>query len=80
MSYHSENGQEFLGLRSRSNGCHQVIYDSALGQRILFDIKDPKANLRAIDEALREGVESRNVLAGLLKALNRRNIDFEYPS
>ena len=80
MAYHSENGQEFLGLRSRSNGCHQVIYDATLGQRILFDIKDPKANLQAIDEALREGVRSRNVLSGMLKALSRRNIDFEYPS
>jgi|TARA_B110000503_G_scaffold94820_1_gene142776 hypothetical protein len=51
-----------------------------LGQRILFDIKDSKANLQAIDEALREGVRSRNILYGLLKALNRCNIGFEYPS
>ena len=80
MAYHSENGQKFLGLRSRSNGRHQVIYDAMLGQRILFDIKDSKANLQAIDEALREGVRSRNILYGLLKALNRCNIGFEYPS
>jgi len=78
MTYHSKNGQEFIGLRSTSNGSHQVVYDDLLGARVLVDIKDPSANLRAIDEALREGITSRNVLSGVLKALKIRNISFEY--
>ena len=80
MTYHSCNGQEFVGLRSKSGGCYQVVYDAQLGQRIVFEINDPKANLRAIDEALREGVMSRNVLTGVLNALKSRNIGFEYPA
>ena len=67
-------------LRSKPNGSHQVVYDALMGARVLVDIKDPRANLRAIDEALREGVTSRNVLSGVLNALNIRNIRFEYPA
>jgi len=80
MAYHSKNGQEFVGLRSKSNGGHQVVYDALMGARVLVDIKDPGANLRAIDEALREGLTSRNVLSGVLKALKIRNISFDYPA
>jgi hypothetical protein len=80
MTYHSRNGQEFVGLRSKSSGCYQVVYDAQLGQRIVFEINDPKANLRAIDEALREGIMSRNVLTGVLNALKIRDIGFEYPT
>ena len=68
-----------MGLRSKSGGSYEVVYDAQLGQRIVFEINDPKANLRAIDEALREGVMSRNVLSGVLNALNSRNIGFDYP-
>jgi hypothetical protein len=80
MTYHSRNGQEFVGLRLKSRGCYQVVYDAQLGQRIVFEIHDPKANLHAIDEALREGVMSQNVLSGVLNALKSRNIGFEYPA
>jgi len=56
------------------------VYDALMGARVLVDIKDPGANLRAIDEALREGLTSRNVLSGVLKALKIRNISFDYPA
>ena len=69
-----------MGLRSKSGGSYEVVYDAQLGPRIVFEINDPQANLRAIDEALREGVMSRNVLSGVLNALNSRNIGFDYPA
>ena len=79
MSYHSKNGKEFVGLRMKPNGTHQVVYDAQAGLRVLVDIKDHKANLHAIDEALREGVNARNVLSGVLKGLKSRNIGFDLP-
>jgi hypothetical protein len=79
MAYHSKNGQEFVGLRSQVNGCHQIVYDNQPGPRVVFAIKDPKANLQDIDDALREGVSARNVLSGVLTALKSRDIGFEYP-
>lgn len=79
MAYHSKNGQEFVGLRSQLNGCRQIVYDNHPGPRVVFAIKDPKANLQDIDDALREGVRARNVLSGVLTALKNRDISFEYP-
>lgn len=69
MSYHSKNGKEFVGLRMKPNGAHQVVYDAQAGLRVLVDIQDQKANLHAIDEALREGVSARNVLSSVLNRL-----------
>jgi len=80
MTYHSSNGQEFVGLHSKADGAYQVVYDTQIGQRIVLEISDPKTNLYAIDAALHEGVISRNVLAGVLNALKVRDIDFEYPA
>lgn len=79
MSYHSKNGKEFVGLRKKPNGAHQVVYDAQAGVRVLVDIKDQKASLRAIDEALREGVNARNVLSAVLNGLKIRNIGFDLP-
>lgn len=80
MTYHSDNGREFVGLRSQMNGCHQIVYDNQPGPRIVFTIKDPNVNLQDIDDALREGVRARNVLSGVLTALKNRDIGIEYPT
>jgi hypothetical protein len=77
MAYHSKTGEEFVGLRMKANGVHQVVYDSQTGVRVLVEINDRKANISAIDEALREGVNTRNVLSGVLKGLKSRNIGFD---
>lgn len=79
MTYHSKSGKEFVGLRIKPNGKHQVIYDAQAGMRVVVDIQDHKTNLSAIDDALREGVDSRNVLSGVLNGLKRRNIGFDLP-
>ncbi len=78
MAYHSINGRDFVGLRLDVCGNRQVVYDALLGKRVLLNIKDSTAPLSVIDDALREGVAARNVLSGVLKALNSRNIDFDY--
>lgn len=79
MVYHSKTGKEFVGLRLRANGIRQVVYDSQSGVRVLVEIKDRKANIDAIDEALREGVNTANVLSGVLNGLKSRNIGFDLP-
>ena len=76
--YHSGNGQEFLGLRNSTKGHCQVVYDHRLGKRIIIDIGDTNTPVSSLREALLEGVQSRNVWTGLLNALNRRNIQFDY--
>ncbi len=65
-------------MRFSLNGNCQVVYDTLAGKRVLLNIKDPKDNLVGIDEALREGVVARNVLAGVMNALTRRDICFDY--
>jgi hypothetical protein len=77
LAYHNKSGTEFVGLRSRSPGRYQVVYDAVGGTRLLFDIKNPEANFEAIDDALREGVTARKVLVGVLNALKTRHIDFD---
>lgn len=77
MAYHTKDGKEFVGLRRKANGLHQVVYDSESGVRVLVEIKDQKASIRAIDEALREGVNTRKVLSGVLNGLKSRNIRFD---
>ena len=79
MAYHSKTGKEFVGLRLKANGMHQVVYDSQSGVRVLVEIKDRKANIEAIDEALREGVKTPHVLSGVLNGLKSRNIGFDLP-
>jgi hypothetical protein len=77
MAYHSKSGKEFVGLRVRADGVRQVVYDAQTGVRVLVDIKDCKAGIDVIDEALREGVNARNVLFGVLNGLKSRNIGFD---
>jgi hypothetical protein len=77
MFYHSENGQEFLGLRAMRNGRHQVVYDATTGERVVVTIKDPSTSASLIDAALQEGIRANKVLAGVLSALKVRNIKFD---
>ena len=79
MGYHSKNGREFVGVRTFLNGRRQVVYDAVAGKRVILEIGDAQASDPEIDEALREGVKSRNVLSGVLQALHRRNIRFDFP-
>ena len=64
MSYHAENGHEFVGLRVRFTGDMQVVYDTLAGKRTILGIKSKATNRGKIDEALREGIASKNVFTG----------------
>ena len=74
MSYHAENGHEFVGLRVRFTGDMQVVYDTLAGKRTILGIKSKATNRGKIDEALREGIASKNVFIGLVNALSSRSI------
>ncbi|WP_137702381.1 hypothetical protein [Marimonas lutisalis] len=80
MSFHSRNGSEFVGLRSIVGGRRQVVYDARTGKRVLLNIRDAGAADFDINAALKEGINARNVLGGVLAALKARNIDVDFAS
>lgn len=80
MSFHAQNGSEFVGLRSIIGGRRQVVYDARTGGRVLLNICDVGASDEAINDALKEGINAKNVLGGVLAALRARNIDVDFVS
>ncbi|KGK78710.1 hypothetical protein PM03_11930 [Thalassobacter stenotrophicus] len=80
MAYHTKNGSEFVGLRVKHGGRMQVVYDAIKGQRLILDIKSKHPKESVIHEALREGIGSKNVLHGVMNALNARSIDVDLAS
>jgi hypothetical protein len=78
MSFHARNGSEFVGLRSIVGGGRQVVYDGHTGGRVLLDICDLGASDDDINAALKEGINARNVLGGVLAALKARNINVDF--
>jgi hypothetical protein len=61
-------------------GRRQVVYDAITGKRVLLEIRDARATDEDINSALKEGIEARNVLGGVLTALKARNIDVDFAS
>jgi hypothetical protein len=61
-------------------GRRQVVYDAMTGKRVLLEIRDTRATDEDINSALKEGIEARNVLGGVLTALKARNIDVDFAS
>lgn len=78
MSYHAKTGSEFVGLRSTRDGRKQVVYDAQTGKRVVLNIENQSVTDNEINAALREGINSRNVLGGVLAALKARNIDVDF--
>jgi hypothetical protein len=78
MCFHAQNGSDFVGLRSIFGGRRQVVYDARAGKRVVLDIYDASATDHDINAALKEGINARNVLGGVLAALKARNIDVDF--
>jgi hypothetical protein len=78
MSYHARNSSDFVGLRVLMGGRKQIVCDNETGHRVLLNICDPAASDVQIDEALKEGINSRNVLGGVMLALQTRNISVDF--
>ena len=74
MAYHAKNSSDFVGLRTAFGGGKQVVCEIKNGRRVLLNIRDPAVLDAQIDEALREGITARNVLGGVMSALQARNI------
>ena len=74
MTYHANNSSDFLGLRTSHGGRKQVVYDANGGRRIILDIRDPNVSEAMIDEALKESINTSNVLRGVIAALKARDI------
>ena len=77
MAYHAKNNSDFVGLRTAFGGRKQVVYDANDGRRVILDICDAKACETKIDEALKEGINTRNVLRGVITALKTRDIPID---
>jgi hypothetical protein len=78
MSFHSWNGDEFVGLRSFFGGRRQIVYDARTGKRVILEISDVSATDDDIKKALKEGIKEPNVFGGVLSALKARNIDVDF--
>lgn len=78
LAYHAKNSSDFVGLRTAIGGHKQVVCDVRNGRRVLLNICDPAASDAKIDEALKEGIKSRNVLGGVMTALVARNISVDF--
>lgn len=78
LAYHAKNSSEFVGLRTAIGGHKQIVCDVRNGRRVLLNICDPAASDAKIDEALKEGIKSRNVLGGVMSALLARNISVDF--
>ena len=74
MIYHAKNSSDFVGLRTAFGGGKQVVFEIKNGRRVLLNIRDPAVLDAQIDEALKEGINARNVLGGVMTALQARNI------
>lgn len=77
MIYHSKYSSEFVGLRTSLAGGKQVVCETKNGRRILMEIRDLNAPDAQIEAALKEGINSRNVLSGVVSALKARDIAVE---
>jgi len=80
MAYHAKNNSDFVGLRTAYGGRKQVVYDANGGRRVILDICDPTACEAKIDEALKEGISTSNVLRGVITALKARDISVDIAS
>ena len=78
MAYHTKNGSEFVGLRVKRGGRMQVVYDAIKGKRLILNITSSHSKESVIHEALREGIGAKNVLNGVMSALNARSIHVNF--
>ena len=78
MSYHARNSSDFVGLRVLIGGRKQIVCDNKAGHRVLLNVCDSAASDAQIDEALKEGINSRNLLGGVILALQTRNISVDF--
>lgn len=78
MVYHAKTSSDFVGLRTSLGGRKQVVYDANNGRRVILDICDPLIPDAKIDEALKEAIDTGNVLRGVISALYSRNIQVDF--
>jgi len=78
MAYHAKKSSDFVGLRTAFGGGKQVVCEIRNGRRVLLNICDPTVPDAQIDEALKEGINARNVLSGVVSALRARNIPVDF--
>lgn len=77
MVYHARGSSDFVGLRTLLGGRKQVVYDANNGRRVILEICDLSIPDATIDEALKEGIDTCNVLRGVISALHSRNIPID---
>ncbi len=77
MNFHSSDGEHFLGARTNRRGETEVVYDNAGRRRVIFRLEGQPPESDALERALRQSVDSDNVLGALRASLVAQNIDFD---
>ena len=76
--FHSSIGtNSFLGVRSRTAGVIEIVYDGGAAGRMVWRVKSPTASEARIGEALRLAVDQARVLPALYTELKKRSISIE---
>ena len=75
MTFHTNDGAAFLGLRER-DGQLQIVYDHLSGRRLVFRLEGGVSQIDEIQHVLREAVCSKDALVALASALTTHRISF----
>lgn len=78
MIYHAKDSSDFVGLSTAFGGGRQVVCEVRNGRRVLLNVCDATASDAQIGEALKEGIDAPNVLAGVMSALKIRKIRVDF--
>ncbi len=78
VAFHATAGRaEFLGLRQRSRGAIEIVYDDGVAKRLVWKVSDTPSDPSLLRDALSSAVREARVLPALYAELRRRAIDIE---
>ena len=85
MTFHSQDGRHFLGLRSGRQGFYESVYDGAYSggsggpqrRRFVWQIKSPHVDTANIQRQLHNAIRAVDVLTALYSGLRSEEIEFE---
>ena len=78
MTFHSQDGRHFLGLRNGRQGGYEIVYDGGpRHRRFVWQIKSPHVDTADIRRQLHDAIRAVDVLSTLYLGLRSAEIDFE---
>jgi uncharacterized membrane protein len=78
MTFHSQDGRHFLGLRSGRQGFYEIVYEGGpQRRRFVWQIKSPHVDTANIQRQLYDAIRAVDVLTTLYSGLRSEEIEFE---